>query len=128
MDKQFALKVPCANCPFRKDGKGIRLVPGRIEGIIEGLLSGEHMTFHCHHTVHRADGRNFDDDGNFTPNDICQCPGAAAVARKFGRDTVLVQVASRLGVIPATHYDEALPLTIEPSELNIDREKARISG
>jgi hypothetical protein len=44
----------------------------------------------------------------------------------FGRDTVMVQVASRLGFIGADHYDVALALTIGAEELNIDPRKARI--
>ena len=27
-------KRPCANCPFRSDGAGVELEPGRVEGIV----------------------------------------------------------------------------------------------
>lgn len=126
MKNQFAVKTPCANCPFRNDEQAIPLQPGRREGIIEGLLSGEHETFPCHKTVYRKDGRNHDEDENYRPVDVSVCPGAAAVSRKFGRDLTIVQLATRLGFIPYDHYDEALPLTLEPEDLPIDREKARI--
>lgn len=126
MEKQFALTKPCANCPFRKDVATIDLMPGRKEEIVEGLLSGEHSTFHCHKTVYRTDGRNHDNEGNYHPVDVCQCPGAAAVARKFGRDTVMVQVATRLGALEPDHYDDALAETIDPEDLSIDRAKAKI--
>lgn len=126
MDNLFALTKPCANCPFRNDSAAIELAPGRKEEIIEGLLSGEHNTFPCHKTVYRGDGRNHDDDGNYRPVDVCQCPGAAAVARKFGRDIVMVQVATRLGEISPDHYDSAMVTTIDPIDLGIDRVKARI--
>jgi len=123
---QFDLRKPCANCPFRNDSKAIDLQPGRREQIIEDLLSGKQTTFHCHKTVYREDGRNHDEDGNYVPADVCQCPGAMAVARKFGRDTVMVQVATRLGAIPHDHYDDALPLTLEPEDLDLDPKKALI--
>ncbi len=126
MKNQFAVRKPCANCPFRNDDHAIPLQPGRRESIIEGLLSGQHETFSCHATVYRKDGRNHDENENYRPVDVSVCPGAAAVARKFGRDLTIVQLATRLGFIPYEHYDEALPLTLEPEDLPIDREKARI--
>lgn len=126
MYKQFAVKTPCANCPFRNDSKAIELQPGRREGIIERLLSGEDETFPCHATVYRPDSRNHDEEGNYRPVDVSVCSGAAALARKFGRDTTMVQLATRLGFIPYDHYDEALAKTIEPEDLNVDRQKARL--
>ena len=120
---EFKLTKPCANCPFRSDDKAISLAQGRREDIIEGLLLGREPTFHCHKTVYRSDGRNHDDSGEFRPVDVCHCPGAAAVTRKFGRDTVVVQIASRMGLIPAEHYEEALAGTIAPEDLRIDRQK-----
>src|SRR3989344_5614440 len=30
-------KRPCSNCPFRSDGAGIELHPGRLEGIVSEL-------------------------------------------------------------------------------------------
>lgn len=116
--KQFSLKKPCADCPFRNDDQAINLRPGRREQIIKGLLSGD-TAFHCHKTVYRSDNRNFDDDGNYVPNDICQCPGAIAVVKKFNRQVVIAEVAVSLGVIKKDHYDEALSLTIDPHDLNL---------
>jgi hypothetical protein len=126
MDKQFSLRKPCPNCPFRNDDDAIYLEPGRREEIIERLLAGEDGSFPCHKTVYRKDGRNHDEEGQYKPVDICQCPGAAALSRKFGRDTVIVQIATRLGFIGPGHYDEANKLTIDPSDLKIDKSKARI--
>jgi len=126
MKNQFAVKKPCANCPFRNDDQAIPLQPGRREGIIEGLLSGEHETFPCHATVYRKDRRNHDEDDNYRPVDVSVCPGAAAVSRKFGRDLTIVQLATRLGMIPYDHYDGALAETLEPEDLAIDKVKARI--
>lgn len=128
MKKQFSLTKPCANCPFRNDEQAIELEVGRKEQIIEELLSGVAPTFHCHKTVYRKDGRNFDDEDNYRPVDVCHCPGAAAVSKKYGRDTAMVQVATRLGYIRHDHYDEALPLTIGKMELSINRKRARVEA
>lgn len=120
-DKSFALTKPCANCPFRNDGQAIDLMPGRREQIIQDLLSGEAGTFHCHKTVYRSDNRNHDDEGNYRPVDVCHCPGAAAVTWKVGgRDMTMVQIAKRLRMIGVDHYDEALALTIEPGDLDLN--------
>lgn len=126
MEKQFSLQRPCSQCPFRIDGDAVNLSPGRKEQIIEKLLSGEHATFHCHKTVYRSDGRNHDEDGNFIPVDVAHCPGAAAICRKFGRDTTVVQIASRWGYISNEHYDLALNDTLDAEHLKINRRKARI--
>jgi hypothetical protein len=126
MYKQFSLRRPCRECPFRIDGDAVSLSPGRKEEIIEKLLSGEHATFHCHKTVYRSDCRNHDDDGNFIPVDIAHCAGAAAICRKFGRDTTVVQIASRLGIISYDHYDQSLDATLDTEHLKLDRRRARI--
>lgn len=121
MLNQFNLTLPCGNCPFLNNGKAISLEDGRKEEIITGLLKGLQGSFHCHKTVHRPDGRNFNDDGDYEPVDVSHCPGAAAVSRKFGRDTTMVQIATRLGFIKEDHYDKALSLTIEPEDLKINK-------
>ena len=41
-------KRPCANCPFRCDGAGVQLEPGRLEGIVSELLADDQQTFVCH--------------------------------------------------------------------------------
>ena len=84
------------------------------------------MRFHCHKTVYRSDRVNFNDDGEYTPKEISHCPGAAAVARKFGRDTVAVQVASRLEFIDENHYDGTLEGTLGPQDLQVDKAVAKI--
>ena len=44
-------KRPCSNCPFRCDDDAIELRPGRLEGIIAGLLRNDMSTFVCHKTL-----------------------------------------------------------------------------
>lgn len=89
MNNQFALRKPCANCPFRNDDKAIALQPGRREEILEGLLSGAHETFSCHKTVFRDDGRNHDEDGRYRPVDVSRRGGC--------RQNISVSIEPKLG-------------------------------
>lgn len=112
----FALKRPCTNCPFRNDDSAIVLNEGRKEDIILSILRGDSPSFSCHKTIYRED--------NKVRSEPSVCPGAAAVARKFGRDMVIIQVAIRLSVIENTFLDEAIERTISPSELSIKKKDA----
>lgn len=116
----FKVSKPCSNCPFRNDSQAIDLNAGRKEDIIEGLLSGREPSFPCHKTVYGNGSRKPKGDT------WSLCPGAAAVARKFGRDTTLIQVATRLGAISDNFLEPSMPLTLETSDLKIDLKKARI--
>lgn len=40
----FRLKRPCENCPFLKEG-AIELRPGRLQGIIDGLVNDDMSNF-----------------------------------------------------------------------------------
>lgn len=105
MDRFFALKKPCDNCPFRKEG-AIELQPGRVEGIIDSLLTDDHMAFHCHKTVDHDgfnDGVEDEDDDQYAPSGKeAMCAGAMVYLQKVGR----MSVQMRLGVITG-HYDIA---------------------
>lgn len=37
----------------------------------------------------------------------------------------MIQVATRMGVIPEDHYDSALELTIDKDQLDLDPQKAK---
>lgn len=125
--RAFSLRRVCQNCPFRKDAQAIDLAEGRKEQIIEDLLSGKSTTFHCHKTVYREGADNFDEEGNYRPNDVMMCPGAMAVARKLGRDPQMIQVAERMGWIEPDHYAEAMSETLDPeTDLKVDFKNARL--
>lgn len=124
--KTFKLTRLCTNCPFRKDDKAIPLQPGRREGIIEDLLTNKTDHFPCHGTVHRKDGRNFDENERYVANDVQHCPGAVAVCSKYGREPQMVQIAKRLGVIPWDHYDQAMEESLGPEDVVVDREKCHL--
>ena len=96
------LKRPCSNCPFRCDGNGIPLAPGRIEGIVTGLLADDHSTFTCHKTKYSARQT---------------CAGAVAVMAKLGRLPVIVRLGLRLGVITVDDIEASKLLVIDAPEV-----------
>lgn len=58
----YALKKPCANCPFLKDEKAaIGLSPGRRDGIIADLIDGTVTGFSCHKTLHKEPSERWRD-------------------------------------------------------------------
>lgn len=78
------LKRPCANCPFRSDGAGVELRPGRLQSIIGGLLADDHQTFVCHKTL---------------STERKTCAGAIGVLSKFGRLPIIARLGLMTGVI-----------------------------
>lgn len=116
LDTFFALRRPCANCPFRKEG-GVPLEPGRLAGIVEGLVSGEHTTFHCHKTVHNdRTGGEWDEAGNYrASNKESMCAGAAIYLEKIGRPTVAMRLGVIYGIYDPERLKPAYPDIIEPT-------------
>ncbi|MDT4882850.1 hypothetical protein FQZ97_1188390 [compost metagenome] len=107
------LKKPCANCPFRKEG-AIELRPGRLEGIIQGLVENDHSTFHCHKTVYSKHGGTRDEEGSNTPSaHEAMCAGAAAYLLKKRRPSVVMRVAFAYGLAQPADWDEAKELVID---------------
>lgn len=45
----------CPNCPFKDNGKAVKLNDGRVDDIKAELLSGEMNSFNCHKTVYNLD-------------------------------------------------------------------------
>ena len=78
------LKRPCSNCPFRSDGAGVELRPGRLQSIIGGLLADDQQTFVCHKTL-SAERKT--------------CAGAIGVLSKFGRLPIIARLGLMTGVI-----------------------------
>lgn len=99
------LRKPCGNCPFLVEG-AIELQPGRVERIIETLLTDDRSTFQCHKTVHSARGGEWDDEGNYMPSGHeAMCAGAAAFLMKRGRPTVGMRIAFALGAAQPDQWD-----------------------
>lgn len=87
---------------FRGDGAGIQLEPGRVEGIVSGLLADDQQTFVCHKTL---------DTGRMT------CAGAVGLMSKLGRLPVIARIGLACGVITKADIDASAELVIEPSDL-----------
>jgi len=109
----FKLRRPCPNCPFLKQG-AIELAPGRLDGIVETLVSDDHSTFHCHKTVHNGrTGGEWDDEGNYAASgNESMCAGAMIYLEKLGRPTVGMRVGHVLGLYSpgdlAPHFDAVI--------------------
>ncbi|EPJ3803504.1 hypothetical protein OND84_004242 [Morganella morganii] len=94
IQKLFAVKKPCANCPFRKTG-GIPLTEGRLEGIKRTLLSSDQEVFFCHKTTYQGDAEDRE-EGQYHPSGReSYCMGAMAWLYANGR----LNLATRLGII-----------------------------
>ncbi|WNZ87335.1 hypothetical protein [Pseudomonas sp. P108] len=115
----FRMRMPCANCPFRKKG-AVELRPGRLEGIVADLLANDKKTFSCHKTLTSEDLEDFDDvdeseqAGRRTYYEAEKmCAGAAAYLLKKQRPSVGMRYALVTGSIPKDHWVEALPMVID---------------
>lgn len=92
----FALKRPCANCPFRI-GQGSRFAmhPERLAEIIGAVA------FQCHKTV----DYRFDDPEARAGDRPQQCAGLMAVLDRAGQPNQIMQVAQRLGYLDPSALD-----------------------
>lgn len=95
-------KRPCSNCPFRCDGQGIPLAPGRLEGIVQDLLADDFETFACHKTL---------DSERMT------CAGAVGVMSKLGRLPVIARLGLACGVITKDDIAASSAMVIDPADL-----------
>lgn len=116
----FALRKPCANCPFRRKG-AIELMPGRLEGIVSDLLEDDTSTFTCHKTL-KAMPEPVDDDNDGLLQRRAyregekMCAGAAAYLMKQGRPTVGMRYSILKGIISWDQWLDAQPLVIDRLE------------
>lgn len=93
----FALKRPCANCPFRiGQGSRFQLAPERLSGIWRA------SAFQCHKTV---DYSNFEDEEARAGDRPQQCAGLMAILHREDEPNQIMQVAQRLGYLDPTELD-----------------------
>lgn len=118
----YALKKPCANCPFLKDEKAaIGLSPGRRDGIIADLIDGTVTGFSCHKTVyHSKTGGRWVEANDGDGEEVYQqsgkeqqCAGALAVLEKINRPTQLVRIMERMGLYDREQYTPMFELVID---------------
>lgn len=113
IDTAFKLKKPCANCPFLKVG-AIRLRPGRVEGIIEGLAKDDSTMFPCHKTI-KSTGVEMDEDGNdVVVGEGNVCAGSLSYLIKMGRIPVGMRLAHSLKLINIDDWEKIGELTLDP--------------
>lgn len=92
-------KRPCSNCPFRKDGAGIDLHSGRMEGIIAHLKADDRQTFVCHKTLNKS---------------RMTCAGAVGVMSKVGQLPVIARLGLAFGVISKEDIAASAAMVIDP--------------
>lgn len=113
----FKLRRPCADCPFLKDG-ALELAPGRLDGIVETLVSDDHSMFQCHKTVHNErTGGEWADDGTYTASgQESMCAGATIYLEKVGRPTVAMRIGRALRMYAPAVLEPHFDAVIEPHE------------
>jgi hypothetical protein len=82
----------------------IEPAPGRLDGIVETLVSDDRSAFHCHKTVHNGrTGGEWDEEGNYAASGHeSMCAGAMIYLEKLGRPTLRMRVGLVLACIRRT--------------------------
>ncbi|MGD8106380.1 hypothetical protein ACQE32_06885 [Pantoea sp. FN0302] len=103
-DCYFALKKPCANCPFLKEG-GIELNEGRLDGIKSDLIKNSFASFACHKTIYPTGGEHSEcGEFYYASGKESHCTGATA----FYWLMACLSLAFSSGQIKPSDYDEAI--------------------
>lgn len=100
--KRYALRGPCADCPFRAD-RPFHLHPARVDEIADALLEGDGFT--CHKTVRYEE---FVADANHPG--ARECGGSMATLEREGRPNQGMRIAERLGLYDPEQIDPAAPV------------------
>lgn len=100
----YALRTPCADCPFRAD-KTFHLRPERAAEIARALRSNA-GDFHCHKTVNYDDGL----EGSIEQGKTKVCAGALITMEKSGLSTQNMRIAGRLGLYDPARLDMDAPV------------------
>lgn len=100
--RDWRMKEKCENCPFHETGPGRHLrdslQPGRFEGIVFGLMRGDH--FFCHKTTTGEE----DDDGKYIAEGKEKlCAGAIELQEQAGVTSQYAQVCERLELLRSRH-------------------------
>jgi len=111
----FALRAPCANCPFRREG-AIALEAGHLERIKSFLLENDGRTFHCHKTAHHdRTGGTWDDAGQYRPGGReSMCAGAMARLEKAGRPSIAMRLGQVMGLYDPARLQPSFADVIDP--------------
>ena len=93
----FALKTPCADCPWRSDVAPF-ISPERAVQFISATA------FQCHKTI------NYRDDDPNRGDRPMQCAGLMILLRKSGLANQIMQIGERLGAFAPNDLDMAAPV------------------
>ncbi|QCR38813.1 hypothetical protein C1N62_21905 (plasmid) [Nissabacter sp. SGAir0207] len=106
----FALKKPCPECPFLKDG-GYELAPGRLDSIKRDMLDDDFSNFRCHKTTEQITRKQGVEK---------HCAGAAAFLLANDRMNIPMRLAMAERVLDLEALKDAIPLvdTTLPSKEN----------
>lgn len=102
----FALRKPCAGCPFRSD-RTFHLRPERAKQFAEDLANGS--GFNCHKTVEFGDPAE-DEPVQILTDKSQWCAGALITMEKSGIYNQQVKIAERLGMYDPTKLDMDSPV------------------
>lgn len=105
----YKMKAPCANCPFLKEG-AIKLRPGRVDDILDGLMKDDHKPFMCHKTL---DGVENEEGGYEAAGTEKMCAGASAVLWKRRMPSVGMRLAIVLGIATPELWENNFDKTID---------------
>ncbi len=101
---KYTLTKPCATCPFRKDGAGVKLYPARIREIAKST-GWNGASFACHSSLDysKTDNDEFDDGGQLSREmssdpKTQHCGGAIIFGLKNGGPHQMLRIAARLGM------------------------------
>lgn len=95
MPARFNVPRPCAECPFSKGQKAVRVTPDRARELIRNMLSPAGASFHCHKTV------DYSGDEPAIAATSLHCAGALIFAEKSSNATQVMRIAERLGLYDA---------------------------
>lgn len=100
----YALRAPCANCPFRSDIDPY-LRPERAQEIAQALIEGG--TFECHKTV---DYQNTDEEDTPDTSHAQHCAGALLTMERGGTVNQMMRIAERLGLYDYERMKDDAPV------------------
>ena len=106
----FKQRIPCSDCPFRKDG-AVNHGPHQSLAYASYFLTQPGATFPCHKSVPDIDPR--DEWSEWQEGQVI-CAGGLLLARKYDVQNTIVKHAVEQGMYdPATHTDEELATVVD---------------
>ena len=108
LDGIFNQRVPCADCPFRKEG-GVRHPLANVVGYLHHFVTWPGATFPCHKSVPADDDRQ-----RWSPWREGQvlCAGGLILATKLGHRNQIMEAGLAAGLFDPNQFTEAAKATV----------------